>query len=192
MNHSITSGRTSRRNMMRLDISVTDGAWWQRSGRGGVGGSSLLLYSRDKEFTTVTVYGWTQIFLKVTSDNQVCRPAHLREVQKRRVIYSHRYSLFMELTSMLTVFIISEAFLLSFILLFKEKKHLFLSSSFCIKQCTSNSKVLHCQLVARQAWADDNLFPQHLSTVFVESSDHLQQDAAHDYCTWAEARKGHL
>lgn len=136
MNHEqlFTSGRTSRRNMMRLDISVTDGAWWQRSGRGGVGGSSLLLYSRDKEFTTVTVYGWTQILLKVTSDSEGRRPAHLRDVQKRRVIYSHRYSLFMELTSMLTVFIISEAFLLSFILLFKERKTCFSSS---IKQCTS-------------------------------------------------------
>lgn len=75
-----------------------------------------------KNFTTVTVYSWTQILLKVTSDSEVCRPAHLRDVQKRRVIYSHRYSLFMELTSMLTVFIISEAFLLSFILLFKERK----------------------------------------------------------------------
>lgn len=137
MNHELlfTSGRTSRRNMMRLDISVTDGAWWQRSGRGGVGGSSLLLYRRDKEFITV------RICLRQDSDSLKgnirqwrSRPAHLRDVQKRRVMYSHRYSLFMELTSMLTVFIISEAFLLSFILLFKERKTGF---SFRIKQCTS-------------------------------------------------------
>lgn len=47
---------------------------------------------------------------------------YLREVQKRRVMYSHKYSLFMELTSMLTVLMISEAFLFSFILLFNERK----------------------------------------------------------------------
>lgn len=47
---------------------------------------------------------------------------YLREVQKRRVMYSHKYSLFMELTSMLTVLMISEAFLFSFILLFNEIK----------------------------------------------------------------------
>lgn len=57
---SFTSGRTSSRNMMRLDISVTDGAWWQRSGQGGVGGSSLLLYSRE-EFIAITFTTWVRL-----------------------------------------------------------------------------------------------------------------------------------
>lgn len=45
--------------------------------------------------------------------------AYLREAQKRRVMYSHRYSLFMELTSIFVVFMISDALLFSFILLFR-------------------------------------------------------------------------
>lgn len=40
-------------------------------------------------------------------------------------MYSHRYSLFMELTSMFTVFMISDAFLFSFILLLKKKTQKF-------------------------------------------------------------------
>lgn len=47
---------------------------------------------------------------------------YLREVQKCRVMYSHRYSLFMDVTSIFTVFMMSAAFLFSFIVLYRKQK----------------------------------------------------------------------